>query len=470
MALLKDILKGVGQFTQGAAQAVPGTVQRANQYELQARNLANKEKANELQAKNIEGINKNRKQQGELASIKLTMQALSSPNKSLQKFVIDKQVASGDMSKDFGDMVLKSSDEARAEAQRRFGDGDISADDIIFMRQQNMEALIPVFTDLENAKSARSLQSAQTAQIRTQTKGLQQVQSILGGGAQRQPQASRIPSLSAALPGGGPSTQQPTTQPPQATLPPSVAFNQINKTNIGSERQNLINENKALGSQRQQLLQTGSKVGQEIAKIHNVTIKNNMTRIKNLTDQAGAITAKDKVVKGKKNINTLLKRVKDLFVSLEKKEALPRPDRTGFQGFNIALASSGAGRVATKFSPLSNVASRENLQLFNAVDTIRPSLIQGIRQATDMGARGLDSEKELEFYIQAATDVRTSFATNAAAMQILSDLYGTGEKLDFGVDVSTEMGALRQSASNEGIRPSTGKTDADAVDTFMNRK
>ena len=195
MALISDILKGAGDFAQGAAQAVPGTVKRANDFAIQAQNVAVREKANQLQQQNIEGLNKNREQQREFQNIQLTMKAMTSPNKALQKFVIDRQVKDGNMSKDFGDMVMKTSDDARLEFQKRFGDGKISMDDLVFAKQQNMETLIPMFTELENAKSARGLQSAQTAKARSESKALdamskslQQTANTLNQGVGTEPQ------------------------------------------------------------------------------------------------------------------------------------------------------------------------------------------------------------------------------------------------------------------------------------------
>jgi hypothetical protein len=65
--------------------------------------------------------------------------------------------------------------------------------------------------------------------------------------------------------------------------------------------------------------------------------------------------------------------------------------------------------------------------LRNAIQSMKPLLLQDIRQSTDMGARGLDSEKELEFYLKAATDETFDIQANIAAIVVLDEAYGDGQ-------------------------------------------
>ena len=62
----------------------------------------------------------------------------------------------------------------------------------------------------------------------------------------------------------------------------------------------------------------------------------------------------------------------------------------------------------------------------NEIVMSRPLLINFIRQASEMGARGLDSEKELEFYLSAATDPTRDVQANLAALARLDKAYGMG--------------------------------------------
>jgi hypothetical protein len=57
-------------------------------------------------------------------------------------------------------------------------------------------------------------------------------------------------------------------------------------------------------------------------------------------------------------------------------------------------------------------------------------MLNEIRQASEMGARGLDSEKELEFYLAATTDEKTELHSNLAAAIVLDEAYGDGQVKD----------------------------------------
>lgn len=110
-------------------------------------------------------------------------------------------------------------------------------------------------------------------------------------------------------------------------------------------------------------------------------------------------------------------------------------------GFYSELSDRGA-IVDTNSNALSNISSSigasplgqfigkkvgtENQSLRNKIGQIKPLLINGIRQASQMGAKGMDSEKELEFYLQSATDPKVDIQTNMNALSVLDRAYGLG--------------------------------------------
>jgi len=61
------------------------------------------------------------------------------------------------------------------------------------------------------------------------------------------------------------------------------------------------------------------------------------------------------------------------------------------------------------------------------INQTRPLLLQAIRQATEMGVRGMDTPQELNFYLQAASDPQVDIASNLAALSYLNDQYGLGD-------------------------------------------
>lgn len=72
----------------------------------------------------------------------------------------------------------------------------------------------------------------------------------------------------------------------------------------------------------------------------------------------------------------------------------------------------------------------EKEEIRNTIENRRPLILQSIMQATGMSARSLDSNRELEFYLQAASDPAAGFTTNVAALDTLSRIFGAGSILD----------------------------------------
>jgi hypothetical protein len=60
------------------------------------------------------------------------------------------------------------------------------------------------------------------------------------------------------------------------------------------------------------------------------------------------------------------------------------------------------------------------------ISSSKPLLIAAIKQATGMSAQQLNSNAELQFYLQAATDPARSLPANRAALAILDRTYGMG--------------------------------------------
>jgi len=76
---------------------------------------------------------------------------------------------------------------------------------------------------------------------------------------------------------------------------------------------------------------------------------------------------------------------------------------------------------------LSRMFGSEPQVLRDQINTMRPSIINVIRQASEMGAKGLDSEKELAFYLSALGDPKLPVEANIKALEVLDKVYGTGK-------------------------------------------
>jgi len=64
------------------------------------------------------------------------------------------------------------------------------------------------------------------------------------------------------------------------------------------------------------------------------------------------------------------------------------------------------------------------------VETPRPALINAIRDATDMGSKQLDSDKELQFYLKSLSDITNPLATNLKALMLIESRYGVGGRVE----------------------------------------
>lgn len=125
-----------------------------------------------------------------------------------------------------------------------------------------------------------------------------------------------------------------------------------------------------------------------------------------------------------------LKTMASLYNDLSNKGGIVDISKTGVENIPRRISSSAVGQnVGRAFGT-------EEQSIRNRINQIRPLLMNDIRKATEMGARGLDSEKELEFYLQAATNPELDIQSNLAALDVLDKAYGLG----LGVSASAGAG------------------------------
>jgi len=180
-----------------------------------------------------------------------------------------------------------------------------------------------------------------------------------------------------------------------------------------------------------------------------------------LAKAEGKITPEQKINNAKTRMSGNLSKLVDHYINLDSAGAILNVDNTSFENVIAALRSSDVGQQTGRIFGTNEQSIR------NSIRKLKPLLIQDIRQSTDMGARGLDSEKELEFYLQAATDEKTDIQSNIAAIVVLDEAFGEGK-------VATELRGLTDESlirriSDEGSiilqggrdieKPASEKTD-----------
>lgn len=136
-----------------------------------------------------------------------------------------------------------------------------------------------------------------------------------------------------------------------------------------------------------------------------------------LKDQLDA----DKVTEAKSRVSGNLDALNEYYGELSNLGAAVDTSKEGVGNVSAAVRSSGFGQLGGKLFGTQEQSVR------NKINQMRPLLLQEIRQASAMGARGLDSNKELEFYLQAATDPSRDVQANIAALNVLSNAYGLGK-------------------------------------------
>jgi hypothetical protein len=137
--------------------------------------------------------------------------------------------------------------------------------------------------------------------------------------------------------------------------------------------------------------------------------------------------AQGKTDEAKQRVSVNLKALGDYYEELTKLGASIDTTKSGAKNVSARVRASGVGQL------LGGALGTEEQSYRNKINQMRPLLLQEIRQATAMGARGLDSNKELEFYIQAATDPARDIQSNRAALQVLENAYGLSSRIE-GVD------------------------------------
>lgn len=109
-----------------------------------------------------------------------------------------------------------------------------------------------------------------------------------------------------------------------------------------------------------------------------------------------------------------------IYDQLEKAKAVVSTQNTVGENLSAAIRQSPPGQYIGKKVGTEEQSLRNQLAMF------RPALINAIRQATGMSAKAMDSNAELQFYLQMATNPDVDVQANRAALQYLVNTYGIG--------------------------------------------
>jgi hypothetical protein len=113
-------------------------------------------------------------------------------------------------------------------------------------------------------------------------------------------------------------------------------------------------------------------------------------------------------------------RLADAYLNLDRLGAAVSEKAGTERNIAARLRSSKVGQL------LEGMTGTEAQRYRDRIAQTRPLLVQSIRQATGMSAKAMDSNRELQFYLDAASDPTRNFVENLAAIHALDKVYGSG--------------------------------------------
>jgi hypothetical protein len=121
---------------------------------------------------------------------------------------------------------------------------------------------------------------------------------------------------------------------------------------------------------------------------------------------------------GRKQVSTIIKKIRGAYEQLEKKEAIASEKRGGFANVMDYLATTSPGREVQK--ALGTSASKYLSEIVNS----RKLLATAIKNATGMSAQEMNSNVELQLTLDALTDPTQGIEAARSTLDTLEELYG----------------------------------------------
>jgi hypothetical protein len=159
----------------------------------------------------------------------------------------------------------------------------------------------------------------------------------------------------------------------------------------------------------------------------------------------------EKTKKAKGGVSGILANMRKDYKDLDALGGMVNTDKGAASNVAASLGASVIGQSYGK-----TVGSKEQ-SIRNKINGQIPALINSIRQATGMSAKAMDSNVELKFYLQQATDPKLDIQANLAAVDRIEEMFGLGKavKISNGKEtytVSPEDAALAKAEGFEIIQ------------------
>lgn len=175
-----------------------------------------------------------------------------------------------------------------------------------------------------------------------------------------------------------------------------------------------------------------------------------------LRSAKGEISPEEKRAGGKSGVTGKLAKMAQYYTSLDSMGGIVNVENSTVENIIASSKSSGLGQA------FGRIVGSDAQSFRDAINNMKPLLLNDVRQSTDMGARGLDSEKELAFYLQAATDEKRSLQANMAAIIAFDEAYGSGEVADKLRESNNISGVLIDAIKSQGEAILQGRTSSES--------
>lgn len=148
------------------------------------------------------------------------------------------------------------------------------------------------------------------------------------------------------------------------------------------------------------------------------------------------------VNKARTQVSGILNDVRKNYQDLNTKGGMVDTNKSASSNIAASLGASNAGQFVGK------KVGTEEQSIRNKINNQIPALINSIRQATGMSAKAMDSNAELQFYLQQASNPQLDIQANLSALDMLEKLYGASS--------SPKVTSATPTQSNTPTAPANG--------------
>ena len=153
------------------------------------------------------------------------------------------------------------------------------------------------------------------------------------------------------------------------------------------------------------------KLGERLAEIATAA---------DLMDAKGEVPENEVRSIAKKRMEGNISKLVHHYWRLNELGAITNIEKTSIQNLAASLKSSPAGQAAGRMFGTTAQSVRQT------INNLKPLIISDIKKSTGMSSRDMDSNRELQFYLQAVTNERSDIQSNMAALAVLSRAFGDG--------------------------------------------